>query len=123
VLPISRKPSRQGRTLFLGVSGVCEKLLFDLCVHERTPVEKEHAETLAEENPEALAMLMAVEMSEFLDQLCSGGDQVWSLIANFVYYSRRYKKLRLSLHVGDPVMTEVVSVQHLPVFLALGRSK
>jgi hypothetical protein len=105
------------------VSGVCEKLIFDLYMHEKTSVKQKQDEALAADNPEALAMLMALEMSEFLGQLRSGGDQVWSLIANFIYYSRRYKKLRLSLHVGDPVMTEVVSVQHLPVFLALGRSK
>jgi hypothetical protein len=124
MLPMSRKPTRQGRPDFVFlVSGVCEKLLFVLYVHEKTPAKKKHTETLAEENPEALAMLMALEMSEFLDQLRSGDDQVWSIVANFVRCSRRHKMLPLALHVGEPAMAEVVSVQHLPAFLALGRSK
>jgi hypothetical protein len=78
---------------------------------------------LVTKDPKAAAMLMAIKFPEFLSKLRAGTDEVWCLIANFVYYARRYKKLRLSVHVGDSVMLEKKSVDHNPVCLTLGRHK
>jgi hypothetical protein len=43
------------------------------------------------------------------------------LIANFVHSARRFKKLRLSVFVGDSIMIEKASVDHDSVYLTLGR--
>jgi hypothetical protein len=105
------------------VSGVCEKLLYDLFLYEMMPEEQAYASTLVADHPNAAAMFMALKFPKFLNKLRTGTDEVWCIIANFVYLARRFKKLRQSVHVGDSVMLEKASVDHNSVCLALGRHK